>query len=323
MAAVAPARSELPGVTQQAAVFDRIEHLATPAPIARRTGLSAAQFRADYLLPRRPVILTDAAAQWPLLQHGGPDYFRRVHGAKKVRFLGSSCRLDELLDRLEESSACKPAPYPCKFEIARDFRELLDEVSPRFAHSLPDRQGNPFVPARLFDGVNNLEIFFGGRGGKFPYLHYDVLHLHAWITQLHGDKEFVLYAPGQEHLLYVDPRQPWRSTVRGHHAPDPARYPLLREARAQSVVIHAGETLFLPCGWWHTARSLTFTISVAFDQLGPDNWRDFAADAVAQRRRDGKRARALALRAGLAALDPLLMLAEAAGANRRRRWGDR
>jgi len=311
-------------VAQALAQFDRADAAASSSLlIERRAGLSLAEFREQYLLPRRPVILADAAAAWPLYGRGTPEYFRRHYGEQPVRVLGQTCALRELIDRLEQSSIERPAPYPCKFEIARDLRGLLAEVSPRFEYSLPDRQGNALIPQRLFDGVNNLEIFFGGPGGKFPYLHYDVLHLHAWITQLHGDKEFVLYAPGQEHLLYVDPDLPWQSTIRAHHNPDHDRYPLLREARAQSVVIHAGETLFLPCGWWHTARSLTFTISVAFDQLGPDNWPDFIEDVVAQRQRAGQHAKALALRAYLRAVSPLLALGDALGVNRRRTWGDR
>jgi len=293
------------------------------APIERRAMPQPDEFRARYVLPRRPVILTDAAAAWPLYGRGTPDYFRRAHGEQRVRVLGETWRLADLIDRLACSSVERPAPYPCKFEIARDFRALLGDVSPRIACSLPDRQYSALIPSGLFDGVNNLEIFFGGPGGKFPYLHYDVMHLHAWITQLHGDKEFVLYAPGQEHLLYVNPEVPWQSTIRAHHNPDLNRYPLLREARAQTVVIHAGETLFLPCGWWHTARSLTFTISVAFDQLGPDNWQDFVADVVALRRRQGRPVGALALHAYLKALGPMLALGEVFGMDSNRSWGDR
>jgi hypothetical protein len=204
------------------------------------------------------------------------------------------------------------------------FRELVPEVTPRFAYSLPDRQANRLVPQSLFSGVNNLEIFFGGPGGEFPYLHYDVMRLHAWITQLHGDKEFTLYAPDQEHLLYVNPDMPWQSGIRNHHHPDYEQYPLFREAKRQSVVLHAGDTLFLPCGWWHTARSLNMTISVAFDSLGPDNWPDFIGDVSAEQRRNGKPLKALALSLYLHSLGPLFAVAEALfGANKPIGWGQR
>jgi histone arginine demethylase JMJD6 len=296
---------------------------AAQEPVERRAGLGLAEFVENYRNPRRPVILTDAAREWPVYGRGTPDFFRREYGDHTVRVRGYDYRLRELIDLLEASTVDQPGPYPCKFEIAKDFRELLGEVTPRFQYSLPDRQANPLVPQGLFRYVNNLEIFFGGPGGEFPYLHYDVMHLHAWITQLHGDKEFTVYAPGQEHLLYVNPEMPWQSSIKNHHRPDYERYPLLREARSQKIVIRAGETLFLPCGWWHTARSLNMTISVAFDQLGPDNWSSFVGDVTDERRRLGHPGKALALGAYLGLLGPLLGLAEQAGANRNTGWGRR
>jgi len=296
------------------------ERIITDAPI----GVARVRVEDAASLPLRvPVIFTDASDVWPIRRCATPDYFRSVHGAHRVRVLGKDCTLAQLIERLQRATPDDPGPYPCKFEIATDFHELLGDVTPRLRCSLPDRQLNPLIPQRLFSGVNNLEIFFGGAGGKFPYLHYDVLHLHAWITQLHGDKEFTLYAPGQEHLLYVNPDMPWQSSIRDHHHPDYERYPLFREAKCQKVVVHAGETLFLPCGWWHTARSLNMTISVAFDSLGPDNWSAFIGDAVDERRRNGKPLKALALGLWLRAVGPLIALQELGGANRDTAWGAR
>ncbi|HEY2395339.1 MAG TPA: cupin-like domain-containing protein [Rudaea sp.] len=290
--------------------------------VERRSGLSAAEFRERYLLPRVPVVLNDASAAWPIHGHGTPDYFRNRHGTQRLQFLGGEILLAALLDRLEASTPSQPAPYPCKFGIAREFSRLLDQVSPRIAFSVPDRQNSRLLPQRLFSGVNNLEIFFGGPGGRFPYLHYDVLHLHAWITQLHGEKEFVLYAPSQQPFLYAKPAVPWQSDIRNHHEPDLERYPLFRHARAHNITIRAGETLFLPCGWWHTARSVSMTISIAHDQLGSDNWPDFVRDVVSERRRNGKAVAAHLLDAYLRLASPPMVLAEALG-HRDTGWGSR
>ncbi len=291
--------------------------------VDRRSGLGYAEFVASYRRPRRPVILTDAASAWPLYGKADPDYFRRHFGQQVVRVRGQDYRLGELLDLLQASTPERPGPYPCKFAMAVDFPGLLEQVEPRFACSLPDRQGSALLPQRLFHGVNNLEIFFGGPGGEFPYLHYDVMRLHAWITQLYGDKEFTVYAPGQEHLLYVNPEIPWQSSIENHHHPDFERYPLLRQAVSQKILVRAGETLFLPCGWWHTARSLTPTISVAFDQLGADNWSDFIGDVVADRRRLGVAAKGEVLGAYLRAVGMLMRITELFGAHRRTLWGRR
>ncbi|MGA7966803.1 MAG: cupin-like domain-containing protein, partial [Gammaproteobacteria bacterium] len=252
--------------------------------IERRSQLDAGEFVENYLRPRRPVILTDAASAWPAYDRYTPEHFREHHGDKRITIDEREWRLDELIEALQASTPDKPGPYPCKFAVVRDFPELLPELTPRIGYSLPDRQGSVLLPDRIFGGVNNLEIFFGGPGGRFPYLHYDVLHLHAWITQLHGRKAFTLFAPDQEHLLYVNPDMPWQSSIENHQQPDYDRYPLFRQAVSRSVVIEPGETLFLPCGWWHTARSLEMTISIAFDQLEASNWPDFKRDFVIEHR---------------------------------------
>ena len=44
-----------------------------------------------------------------------------------------------------------------------------------------------------------------------------MLRMHAWIAQVHGDKEFTLYERGQEELLYVNLEMSWVSTVDDLH----------------------------------------------------------------------------------------------------------
>jgi histone arginine demethylase JMJD6 len=287
--------------------------------VSRRSGLSAAEFDAEFRRPRKPVILTDASKSWRARGLYTPEYFRRTFGAKRLTIKGQEYTLAQAMDLLEKSTPAQPGPYPCKLEIDTDFSELQGDSQPRFDYGYPDRLGHPLLPKRFFEGINNLEIFFGGPGGKFPYMHYDVLHLHAWITQIYGDKEFTVYPPGQEHLLYVNPELPWQSTVENHHDPDYQRYPLLKRAQFQRVTVRAGETLFIPCGWWHTARSLNTTISIAFDQLGGDNWADFIDDVVQERQRKGRPGLAFALRCYFTVIGVWLSLSEAFGANRRPR----
>lgn len=289
--------------------------------IDRRSKLEPREFMESYLRPRRPVILTDVAADWPAYGRFTPNYFRERHGDKRITVEGREWRLGRLLDTLATTTPDKPGPYPCKFSVVPDFPELLPDVMPRFAHSLPDRQTSKLLPERVFTGVANLEIFFGGPGGPFPYLHYDVLKLHAWVTQLYGRKAFTFYAPDQEHLLYVDPDEPGHSMVENHHDPDYQRYPLFKQAVSRTVVVEPGETLFLPCGWWHTARSLEKTISIEFDQLESGNWRDFTREfALLHRNRPVLTA---AARAWLALAGLILGLGETLGGYRNTRWTTR
>ncbi|MBS0558376.1 MAG: cupin-like domain-containing protein [Proteobacteria bacterium] len=284
--------------------------------IERVAGIGVGEFVARYRLPRRPVILTDALRDWPAVGRYTHAWFRREHGDLPVKVRGRDYRLAEIIDQQIASTAERPGPYPCTLAACT---ELLPDI-PRFAYALPNRHTHPLVPKFPFEWVNHLEIFFGGPGGEFPRIHWDYLRMHAWIAQVCGAKEFTLFEPGQEHLLYVDPAKPWLSLA--EPSPDAAeRFPLLHQARRHTVTVRAGEALFLPCGTWHTARCLDLNITVAFDQLESSNWAGFVREAVAAERRSGRRGRALWLGAYLRALGPVLEVCERFGANRRADWG--
>jgi histone arginine demethylase JMJD6 len=92
------------------------------------------------------------------------------------------------------------------------------------------------------------------------------------------EKEFFIYPADQEEFLYIDERQNWVSKVNNAFRPDLAKFPLFAQARPIVEVLAPGETLFIPCGVWHTARSRTVSISVAFDQLCRSNWSFFTRE---------------------------------------------
>ncbi|HEY0179707.1 MAG TPA: cupin-like domain-containing protein [Dokdonella sp.] len=294
---------------------------AAAAPLAepwieRIDAIAPRAFDARYRRPRRPVVVRDALRGWSAPQRFTPEFFRREFGDRKVRVRGRMYRLGDVIAQQEQSDAAHPAPYPCTLG---DCAALIPDLTPRFECALPNRHTSALMPRRVFELVNHLEVFFGGPGGEFPYLHYDMLHMHTWIAQVYGDKEFTLYEPGQEALLYVNPRMPWVSVVDDLH--DRERFPLLERARRHTVVVHAGEALFIPCGVWHTARCLSLNVTVAFDQLEATNWSEFVGDVVAEDRRSGHPLRARALGAYLRLLGPLMSAAERLGANRRADWG--
>ncbi|MGB4858112.1 MAG: cupin-like domain-containing protein [Dokdonella sp.] len=275
--------------------------------VERVSSMSVAEFDRRYRRPRRPVILTDVSSDWPAHGLYTFDHFKRNYGERTLRVQGREQRLADVIDQLMASTPENPGPYPCT--LAGD-ASLHSDLSPRFAHALPTRTSNALLPSALFNYVNHLEVFFGAPGGQFPRLHFDLLHLHTWITQVLGDKEFTFYAPGQEALLYVNPATPWMSSVRDVEYPDLVEFPLLARARKQTVVVREGETLFIPCGIWHTARCVTNSITVAFDHLDRSNWRDFSTDSVNFQRSAGQPFKAALLGAWLRIVGPVLSLQE-------------
>lgn len=287
-------------------------------PIERIGGIGPDEFVRRYRNPRKPVILTDAQKGWTANGRFTPEYFISEYGDLPIRVADRDYTLGEAIRLLQQATPECPGPYPTAI---KDCRAFVADIMPRPAFALPNRHTHPLVTEKVFSGINHLDIFFGGPGNNFPFPHYDYLHMHGWVAQVYGDKEMTLYEPGQEDVLYVDPKRPWRSEMENSGKPDFQRYPLFAKARSQKVVVHAGETLFIPCGTWHTAHCLNLGISVLFDQLEPSNWREFTKEVVAFRQRAGHPGKAMLFGAYLWLLGPLMSLAERFGANRRADWG--
>jgi hypothetical protein len=248
--------------------------------IERRHGLTYQEFVARYRDPGKPVIFTDLTKDWPALGKFSPEYFRTHHGHRPVKIGEREYKLGEFLDLLEKSTRENPAPYPCKLDMRDEFLDLANDVAPRPSVALPDRTNSRLLPRRFLGGLADLEIFIGGPGGEFPYIHYDYLGLSAYINQIYGEKEFFVYPGDQLPYLYADPARPWMSLVNNAFHPDLNRFPLFAKAEPMVVTLGPGETLYIPFGTWHTARSKTISISVAFDQLCQANWQFFTDDVV-------------------------------------------
>ena len=63
---------------------------------------------------------------------------------------------------------------------------------------------------------------------------------------------------------------------------DLSRFPLFAQAEGSRFELHPGETLFVPGGWWHTARILTTAITVSINGVSAVNCRDFRRDYCAE-----------------------------------------
>lgn len=243
--------------------------------VEKKYRLSYEEFAKKHLFANYPVVIGDACEGWAAKGKFTPAFFKERYSDRDVSIDGKTYKLGDYIDWMLTGTEENPAPYPCTLQIERDYPELMPDVQPRLKYALPDRIHNKFLPNRLLSGANTLEIFFGSPGAQFPYVHYDYMSLHAYITQLYGQKEFTVIPPDQTAYVYPKPGNTWVSEVNDIRNPDLEKYPLFAKATPVTFVVGPGETLFIPCGWWHTARSLTPTISVALDCLNASNWKNF------------------------------------------------
>jgi len=277
----------------------RVEAFNVPGfSIDRRPGLSHREFLAEYLRPLRPVILTDVVKHWKALRKWTPQMFKEVYGARPVTIDGRSYTVAEFIDLVLSSNGDMPAPYLRNTHIEEWAPELLGDISPLPACTKPNWFESLLFPSRR--SFSYLELYIGGAGARFPMLHYDNLHTHAFLMQVFGRKRFIVYSPDQGQYLYPGTRGGMcNSQIDDVEDPDLARFPLFAQARPIEFVLEPGETLFVPSGWWHTTRMLTPSITISVNTANSSNWKAFCRDFVDSTRRHRSSSVALGLKAYL------------------------
>jgi hypothetical protein len=255
--------------------------------VNKKYGMTYEEFVRDHLFADIPVVIGDACKDWPAKNKFTPEFFKSKYANRDVVVQGQAYKLGDFIDMLENATLDHPAPYPCKLQIDKDYPELLPDIHPRFEYANPDWSHKKLLEPFL-RGADTYEIFFGSPGGQFPYVHYDYMGLHAFITQLYGIKEFTVIPPNQTPYVYPKVDNSWVSDIPDIKNIDLEKFPLSAKATPVTFTVGPGETLFIPNGWWHTAHSLTTTISVAQDSLNASNWHRFTAEVytkVAKRSR--------------------------------------
>ena len=260
--------------------------------IIRRDNITYDEFIEEHYKPGIPLVFTKAAKVWKANGLFTPDWFRENYPDRKTDVRGTTYTMKQVMDMVEASTEDKPAPYPMIFDIPSTIPELMPLLDPLdLNYASPNWLRNKMFNVGKWGGA--IEMFIGGPGGRFPYMHIDYYHLNAWITQLYGEKRFTVFPRGQEDMLYPRPDDPWRSEL-NIFEPDYEKYPKYKDATPIHFVVGPGETLFIPFGTWHSAYSLTPTISVAFDTLNNKNHKEFMKDVWTFKSRDSK-AKAVAM----------------------------
>jgi len=261
------------------------------AQVERRNAPSLEEFRRDYLEPRVPVIITGALDQWKAIGKWNLDFFAKSYGNVPLSTKGQPYTLQgyfpvkddnspftiaEFIEMVKVSKPEKPAPYLRNIHLEKFLPELLADVSPLPAYLSPNWLEGPFTQplySRLHGG--QCELYIGGTGGKFPVLHWDTWHIHTFLAQIHGVKEYTLFAPQDSEYLYPNYNT---TTVGDIENVDLQKFPLFAKATRINLELNAGEILFVPAGWWHTTRILTPSITLSMARVNQSNWGDFSRD---------------------------------------------
>ena len=254
----------------------RVHAVSRPVEIRDAADLPYEAFLREYMVPRRPVHLRGAVASWPALAKWTPEYFKTRFATKQVAVsYKDRMPFAEFVDQVLASTVEKPGPYMFRLFLHEELPEVLPDLIPQNPYAFPGRYASPlmFEYYRRPDGY--LKLLFGGIGGSFPVMHFDGDESHAAITEIYGDKEFLLYSPDDTPYLYPSPTRANHSLVDDPYEQDLARFPLLTKATQYRAYLKPGDTIFVPAGWWHSARAATTSISVCQNMVFAPDWNEF------------------------------------------------
>ena len=260
--------------------------------IERVATCNAEQFTRLYLEPRRPIVLTGLADRWPALAGWTPAAFGSRFGERKiqVRRNGTTYRttLAYYVDYLKKQTQSSRRPNST-YQGAGDVLYLHALV---LADALPELLGDfnvpdLFSPNWLEDvalapclpiGVRQSFVLFMGPEGASSKTHRDRYHTHAWFTQLYGEKNFQMLAPDLLSVSYQDSQDKDRACIGDLAKFDAHQYPELDPKHIEDVWLGPGDTLFIPAGWWHSARCLTTSVSLSENFVNASNFKEFSRD---------------------------------------------
>jgi histone arginine demethylase JMJD6 len=259
--------------------------------VDRRASLSSAEFAEQYLYPHKPVVITDALRGWRALSRWSPEFFKREFADMRFSIEDGArgtgdFTMSSFIDRVIASDETNPAPYFRNQVFQEMFPSLVNDIDSLPSYLSPNWMSEHFLLKSVQRSLNRggaMEIYIGGKGGAFPYLHYDGMATHAFLLQIYGEKRFILYGPDQEEFLYPSKARPNHTQIPDLDHVDLARFPLFAKAKAIRFVLAPGEMVFIPHRWWHTTKMLSPSISLSVNVLNSSNWHELT-DWVAKRR---------------------------------------
>ncbi|WEK21134.1 MAG: cupin-like domain-containing protein [Candidatus Pedobacter colombiensis] len=240
--------------------------------IDRRANLSYEEFINEYQKPGIPVVLVNATNVWKSNLMFTPEYFKKNFGDRITYHSNTKYTMSEILDIAANSTKTNPAPYPIKFDLLTQLPEVLTEMDPiNLNLAKPNWLLNKVFPEKKMD--HRIDLFIGGPGNHYT-IHKDVYNVHAWLIQLYGEKEVILFPRDQEDLMYAGKLGVQRCVSPIDISnPDFEKYPKFKDASPIKTTLKAGEVIYIPSGIWHTTMANVHNISIIVDQLNSTNYK--------------------------------------------------
>ena len=166
--------------------------------------LGSQRYVREYVDPLKPVIITGALEHWPARSKWTFDFFKDHYGDLPLEVDGRDLSMAQLIGEVGASTPDAPAPYLRNYLVKNLPKALQADIAPMPSCTRPNWLEHPLMSARA--SLTFIELYIGGKGAKFPVLHYDGLHTHAFLMQIQGVKEYIGFAPDQTPYMYIRER---------------------------------------------------------------------------------------------------------------------
>ena len=248
--------------------------------VERRSGLSDAEFVHEYMIPRKPVIVTGALDACPARRKWTPGYFRDRFGDRRLRTVSGMMPMRDIVDGVLHPDG-ERAPFLRESPVSWWLPEAMADLVPYPSFVQPNWLSYPFARwpdlrrsgyASRLARISQVELNFTGANVRFPTLHVDLYWTHAVIMQWYGTKKVFIFPPEDTKYLYRK-RDFWVSEITDVEHPDLDKFPEFAKAHMTELTLHPGEVFFSPCGWWHTTRTESVSIGTAISFANASNWK--------------------------------------------------
>jgi hypothetical protein len=245
--------AQVRGVSSIHEMREAIKHASRALPhlgaVPRVGGLDAAAFR-QRAAQGLPFLVEGIVGRWPLAAQS-PEILRERHGHMAVRA--------RVGDYISTAFAADRAMQDMSMAEYLDLAARSEGLPP-YLGNLELRELNSMCHwPTWFDKMGPPRFWVGPAGTVTP-LHCD--YDDNIFAQIWGSKRIFLAPPHHDEFLY--PKEA-NAILFGSpfdpEAPDYDRFPLARQASLIEVMVHPGDMLYVPAGWYHQIRALTFSLS--------------------------------------------------------------
>ena len=234
--------------------------------IDRVEGITREEFQEKYMKPQKPVIIKYFYGKDAPLYHKWTfDYFKKELGELQVGVYDVEGK------KRKDDRSYKGAADFMKFADYLDLVQREPTSKRLFLFNVFKHKKDLFDDFEFPDVANHVLkflpfAFFGGQGAV-TRIHRDMDNSNVYLTELYGSKRVVLFHPKYSDLLY---RYPFGThTSVDINNPDYKKYPGLKKVVGYDCTIEAGDTIFMPSGYWHHIEYNTAGIGFSMRSLSP------------------------------------------------------